>query len=472
MADPTQKPDTKPAEERLNINRPDDWIKLRQRWIKERTQWVQANADKYFTTDEELPLSRHIMLLAVSAFIVLFVLWASFARLDEVTRGEGKVIPSSEVQIIQNLEGGIVDEFLVREGDQVKAGQVLIKLRNLDAASNFGSNQARYLGLLATITRLQAEAEGKDSVEFSDEVMKGAPQSVTEELNAFNANRTQLTSQVLVLQEQLAQRRQEVQELTTKSRDLARTIQLSVQEKSMIEPLVKKGSAPKIELVQLERDLQERQTELNGVRAAIPRAESAINEANARIQEANKTARAKAQADLSLKLVEMNSIKETLSALEDRKDRTDIKSPVDGTIKDLKINTVGGVVKPGDAMMEIVPTNDQLLIEAQIRPKDIAFLHPNQKAIIKITAYDYGIYGGLNGEVVDISADTIANEKGELFYHIKIRTFETALKRKGEVLPIIPGMVATAEILTGHKTVMEYILKPFIKTVDTALRER
>jgi membrane fusion protein, adhesin transport system len=168
----------------------------------------------------------------------------------------------------------------------------------------------------------------------------------------------------------------------------------------------------------------------------------------------------------------MNSIKETLSALEDRKDRTDIKSPVDGTVKDLKINTVGGVVKPGDAMMEIVPVNDQLVIEAQIRPKDIAFLHPGQKAVIKITAYDYGIYGGLNGEVVDISADTIANEKGELFYHVKIRTFDTALKRKGEVLPIIPGMVATAEILTGHKTVMEYILKPFIKTVDTALRER
>lgn len=463
---------TPPQNERLNINKPDDWIKLRQRWVKERAQWIAANADHYFITDEDLPLSRHILLMVVSVFVVVFILWASWARMDEVTRGEGRVIPSSEVQVIQNLEGGIVDEFLVHEGDHVKVGQVLIKLRNLDAASNFGANQAKYLGALAAITRLQAEAEGKDEITFPDEVIKGAPQSVTEELNAFNANHTQMNSQIQVLKQQLAQRLQEVEELTIKARDLSRTIQLSVQEKNMIAPLVARGSAPKMEIMKLERDIQERQTELNGVRMAIPRAQSAIAEANARIEESIKSSRAKAQTELSARLTEMNSIKETLGALADRKDRTDIKSPVDGTVKDLKINTVGGVVRPGDAMLEIVPVNDQLLIEAQIRPKDIAFLHPGQKAVVKITAYDYGIYGGLNGEVIDISADTITNEKGESFYHVKIRTFEKSMKRKGEILPIIPGMVATAEILTGHKTVMEYILKPFLKTVDTALRER
>lgn len=469
MSDTNQKPKT---EERLSINKADDWIKLRQRWLQERTQWVTANADRYFTTDEELPLSRHILLMSMAAFVFVFIVWASFARLEEVTRGEGKIIPSSQVQAIQSLEGGIVDEFLVKEGQTVKAGQVLLKLRNLDAASSFGSNQARYLGLLATITRLQAEAEGQDSFDFPPEVMKGVPQSVTEELNAFTANRTQLQSQLMVLEQQLAQRRQEISELTTKSRDLARTIQLSVQEKNMIAPLIAKGSAPKIEMVRLERDIQERQTELNGVREAIPRAQSAIGEATARIEEMKKTAKAKAQADLSSKLGEMNAIKETLSALEDRKDRTDVRSPVDGTVKDLKVNTVGGVVKPGDTMMEVVPINDQLLVEALVRPKDIAFLHPEQKAMIKITAYDFSIYGGLKGEVVDISPDSIMNEKGESFYHIKARTYETKLMRKGEVLPIIPGMVATVEVQTGHKTVMEYLLKPFIKTVDTALRER
>ena len=437
-----------------------------------RVATLTARADRYFMTDEDLPLSRHLLLMAMAAFVFLFIVWASFATLDELTHGEGKVVPSSEIQAIQNLEGGIIDAFLVKEGDSVKAGQILMRLRNLDAASTFGSNQARYLGLLATVTRLQAEAEGKDAVAFPPDVTKGAPQSVTEELNAFTANRTQLSSQLSVLQQQLQQRRQEVSELSTKARDLASVIQLSVKEKEMIAPLVAKGSAPKIELVQLERDILERQTELNSVRQAIPRGQAAIAEAQARIDELYKTARAKAQADLSAKLTEMNAIKETLGALEDRKERTEVKSPVDGVVKDLKVTTVGGVVKPGDTMMEIVPVGEQLLIEARIRPADIAFIHPGQKAVVKITAYDFAIYGGLSGEVVDISADTIVNEKGESFYHVKVRTQEAALKRKNEVLPIIPGMVANVEIMTGHKTVMEYLLKPFIKTLDLAMHER
>ena len=433
---------------------------------------ITAQAQHYFLADEELPLSRHILLVTLFACVAVFVLWASFARLDEVTRGDGKVIPSSEIQVIQNLEGGIIDALLVHEGAAVRADQPLVRLRNLDAGASFGSNQARYLGLLATITRLQAEAEGKDAFSFPDEVMKGAPQSVTEEMNAFTANKTQLSSQLTVLQQQLQQRRQEISELRTKSSDLSSVIALSRQERDMIVPLVKKGSAPRIQLVQLERDLQERQTELNSVRQAIPRAQAAMAEASARIEEMQKTARAKAQADLSSKLTEMNAIKETLSALEDRKDRTEIKSPVDGMVKDIKTKTVGGVVKPGEPIMEIVPTNDKLVIEARVRPADIAFLHPGQAAMVKITAYDFSIYGGLKGEVIDISPDSITNEKGESFYHVRVRTYETQLKHKGEILPIIPGMVATVDILTGHKTVMEYILKPFIKTVDTALHER
>lgn len=461
-----------PKPEDLRLNSADDWLKIRSTWVRERAQFLAAHADRYFTTDDELPLSRHILLFAAAACVFLFIIWASLARLDEVTRGDGKVIPSSEVQVIQNLEGGIVDALLVKEGTVVKIGQPLVRLRNLEAASSFGSNQARYLGLLATITRLQAEAEGKDMVEFPPEVIKGAPTSVTEELNAFTANRTQVRSQLDVLEQQLQQRRQEVSELRTKAADLESVLQLSREEKEMVAPLVAKGSAPKIELVQLERDIRERQTELNSVRQAVPRATSAINEATARINELRKTAAAKAQTELAAKLGEMNAIKETLGALEDRKDRTEIKSPVNGTVKDIKVMTVGGVVKPGDPIMEVVPSGDQLLIEARVRPADIAFIHPGQKAMVKITAYDFAIYGGLAGEVVDISPDSIMNEKGESFYHIKVRTFETQLKRKGEVLPIIPGMVASVDILTGHKTVMEYILKPFIKTVDTAMRER
>ena len=190
------------------------------------------------------------------------------------------------------------------------------------------------------------------------------------------------------------------------------------------------------------------------------------------MREIESAARAQAQTELAAATAEMNSIGQTLTALTDRKTRTEIRSPVNGTVKDIKVTTVGGVVKPGADLMEIVPRDDQLIVEARIRPADIAFLHPGQKAVVKLTAYDYSIYGGLTGELVDISADTITNEKGETFYRVRIRTPQTFLKRKGEVLDIIPGMVASVDILTGKKTVMQYLLKPFIKTLDVAMRER
>ena len=465
-------PSSGSRDDNLKTNSADDWLKIRQNWMKERADWMRANADRYFTTDEELPLSRHILLIVMMLAVGTFILWASFARLDEVTKGDGKVIPSSEIQVIQNLEGGIIDEMLVREGEAVKAGQILVRLRNLDASASLGANQAKYYGLLAGITRLQAEAEGRDTVEFADEVIKNAAQTVSEELNAFTANRTQVTSQISVLEQQRIQRRQEVDELRSKAANLEKVIALSRERQAMVEPLVAKGSAPRAELLQMQQDILQQQTELDSVRQAVPRAESAIREASARMDELKKTARAKAQTELSSKLTEMNTVKETLGALTDRKERTEIRSNVDGMIKVIKIKSVGGVVKPGDSIMEVVPTNDQLLVEARIKPSDIAFIHPDQDAMVKITAYDFSVYGGLKGKVVDISPDSITNEKGESFYHIRVRTNETQLKRKGEVLPIIPGMVASVDILTGHKTVMEYILKPYIKTIDSAMRER
>ncbi len=456
----------------LNINNSDDWDKLRAGWMKDQAERIQAYSDKYFMTDDELPLHRHLILVLMFAFFGMFILWASFATLDETARGEGQVIPAGEVQVIQNLEGGIVDAFMFEEGDSVKKDDVIMRLRDVGAQSDLGSNEAKYWSLIAAITRLEAEVAGKMTVDFSDELMTKAPKSVSEELNAFKANKEKLQGQVMVLDQQLSQRRQEVGELNTKVRDLASVIQLSQQEKDMTAPLVAKGSAPKIELVQLERAIREKQTELNGARAAIPRAQSAISEAEARIGEMKKSFIADAQTELAAKTAEMSTVKQTLGALEDKKDRTDVRSPVNGTIKDFKINTVGGVVKPGDPIAEIVPMDDNLLVEAKIRPSDIARLRPGLPAMVKITAYDFTIYGGLKGEVADISADTIKNEKGEFFYRVKVRTKENSLNRKGEVLPIIPGMVATVDIQTGKKTVMEYLMKPFFKTVENSMNEK
>jgi adhesin transport system membrane fusion protein len=456
----------------LNINNDKDWNDIRQGWLKERKERLEAYADRYFMTDDELPLQKHLLLVAIAAFFFIAIVWASFATIDETARGEGQVIPAGEVQVIQNLEGGIVDAFLAHEGDSVKKDQVILRLRDVGASADFGTNQSKYFALLAAVTRLQAEVEGKSAVEFSDEMIKGAPQSVTEEINTFRANQDKLRGQLQVLEQQLSQRTQEVSELTTRAGDLRGVISLSQQELNMIRPLVAKGSAPKVEIIQLERGIKEKQTELNGVLEAIPRAKSAIAEAEARINEMKKSTTAAAQAELAAKTAEMNTVKESLSALEDRKDRTEIKSPVNGTIKDMKINTVGGVVKPGDPIAEIVPVDDQLLVEVKIRPSDIARLRPDMPAMVKITAYDFTIYGGLKGRVVDISADTIKNEKGESFYRIKVRTDENTLRRKDEILPIIPGMVASVDIMTGEKTVMEYLLKPIMKTVQNSMNEK
>ena len=443
----------------------------KKRWLAEHIDRVQAQGERFFSTDEDLHVSSHILLIFIVGFFTLFFIWATFAKLDEVTRGDGTVIPSSEVQKISSLEGGIVEKFYIKKGDEVKKGQTLVRLSDIAASSDLGSNEARYLGLLATVTRLQAEVEGRVPV-FPEEVMNGAPQSVTEEMNAFRANQDKISSQTVIVEQQKSQRSQELNELQVRATDIRGQLALIREEKAMVEPLVSRGAAPRMELLQLDRQIKEKQTELNGVLQAIPRARSAIAEANARIGEVKSTAKAQSQTELSAKLIEMNSIKKGLAGLEDRKTRADIKSPVNGFVKDLKVYTVGGVVQPGQEFIEIVPKDDQLLVEAKIKPKDIAFLYPDQAAIVKITAYDFAIYGGLKGKVVSISPDAVTNEEGESFYLVQVLTEENALERRGEILPIIPGMIASVDILTGEKTVMEYLLKPFIKTLNNSMNER
>jgi len=460
------------TEEAQKINEQGEWGAIRQNWAKEKTDIAEAKAITFFDADDELPLSKHLLLAAIFAFFIFFVIWANMAQLDEVTRGNGKIIPSSDVQALQSLDPGIVEEFLVKEGDFVEKGQVLVRLRDIEAASDLGANRARYLGLLAAITRLQAEAAGKESFEFPEEVKKDAPKSIVEELNSFRANMLQLAGQKNVLQKQLTQRKQELDELNGRINDLKGVVYLQRKEMNMIKPLVEKGSAPKIELLQLERGIKERVSELNGLKSSIPRAKSAIEEAKARIEDTQQTAKTEAQAELSSKINELNEIRERLSGLKERKIRKEMKSPVSGTIQEITVSTVGGVVRAGEDLIKIVPKDDQLIVEARIQPKDRAFIYPGQQAIIKITAYDFSIYGGLKGELIDISADTIEDDQGNPFYRVRLRTYETELKRKGEILPIIPGMVTSVDILTGQKTVMQYLLKPFIKTLGNAMNER
>ncbi len=434
---------------------------------------MRARAESVFITDSDLPIRSHFILIGIACFFIAFFGWANWAKLDEVTRGQGKIIPSSETKSLQSLEGGIVDEFMVREGEQVTKGQPLLRLRDIEANSDLGTNEQRYYGTLASVARLQAQAEGLAVPVFSQEMMTKAPESVQEEMNAFKANRTQMQSQKMVLEQQLTQREQEVREIQSRISDARGLLKISKEEEAMIAPLVAKGSAPRMELLQLERSIKERQTELNTALTSLPRAKSAVQEARARMEELENNMKAEAQMELSAKTIELNSLRETLSALQDRKTRTEIVSPVDGFVQDIKVNTIGGVVQPGEDLIEIVPLDDNLLVEVKIRPDDIGFLHPGMKAIVKITAYDFSIYGGLEGELLEISPDSFEDEQKKIYFRARIKTKENQLKPKGgKKLPLKVGMQTSVDILTGEKTVMQYILKPLRKTLDNAMNER
>lgn len=422
--------------------------------------------------EENIRTSSHILLFAILAFFAVFLVWASFAQLEEVTRGMGKVIPSSEIQVIQTLEGGIIEEFMVDENDVVLAGQTLIRMSSVEASSDYRANLSRYLGLKATQERLSAEAEGRDELAFSKDVLEGAPQAVKNEREAFTANRRQFAGQLQILQQQSQQKEQQIAAAKSRIRDLERIITLTREERDMVAPMVERGSLAKMELLQLEQRIAETTAELNSLKNSLPELESAVEEMQSRIAGHKLSYQAKARARLADVSLELGSIREKLAALEDRQRRTDVVAPVDGKVKDIKVTTVGGVVQPGEPLLELVPLDDQLLVEARIRPQDIAFLHPGQRATVKVTAYDYSIYGMLEGEVVDISADTLETPQGESFYRVRVRTDQTALEKAGQDLPIIPGMTATVDILTGNKTVMDYLLKPFIKASRSALRER
>jgi len=413
----------------------------------------------------------HVLLYSIAGLLVLFILWSSLTTLEEVARGDGKVIPSSQVQVVQNLEGGIIDEFLVKEGDQVTEGQVVLKMRNVQAKADFSATNQKYMGLLAATIRLQAEAEGKTPV-FPADVTREVPDSVRAEQDAFDANRKQNDGQVAVLQQQLVQKQGEAEELNRRIADTSSVLKLAQDERDMVAPMVDKGAAAKMELLQLDRQIATQKAELNGLRTALPRTQAGVREVKERLNELESGFRATAQKELSEKTIELNTIKQTLAAYQDKSERTEIKSPVRGTVQDIKITTVGGVAKPGEPIMEIVPLEDQLVIEGRIKPSDIAFIHPGQRAIVRLTAFDFGIYGALEGQVTEISPDSITNEKGESFYRVKVKTAETKLEKNGKTYEIIPGMQATVDIVTGEKTIMKYLLKPFIKASQTALRER
>lgn len=428
--------------------------------------------DDDFSPADGLSFRDHLMLYTLAGMLFIFLAWANIATLDEVSRGDGTVVPSSEVKAVQNLEGGIIDEFMVKEGDTVKSGQPLLRMRNIQARADFDATMQKYLGTLATTQRLQAETEGKDLISFTDDVVKGAPDSMRQEQNAFDANKRQLANQSTVLKDQLSQKEQEVAELQRRISDTGSMLALAVDERNMVEPMVAKGAANKKELLQVKQRIAQQSAELNGLRLALPRSQTAVKEVKSRLETLLTDFRATSQKELAEKTIEMNTIKQTLAAYRDKSERTEIVATVNGVVKDIKITTVGGVVRPGETIMEVVPADDKLVVEARILPRDIAFIHTGQNAIVRLTAFDFSVYGSLSGKVVEVSPDSIMNEKGESFFRVRVETEQTSVQKGDKKLEVMSGMQATVDIVTGKKTVMQYLLKPFTKAAQTAMRER
>ncbi|GKV92407.1 MULTISPECIES: HlyD family type I secretion periplasmic adaptor subunit [Pectobacterium] len=420
---------------------------------------------------EDSPRSIRFTLWAIGAFFLFFILWAGLANIDEVTRGDGKAIPSSRLQKIQNLEGGIITEVFIREGQVVNAGDPLLRLDDTRFASNVGETEADRLALLSRIERLNAEINGQELV-LSEEITTQAPKIAAGEKELYNSRRQQLHNEISGLEEQLIQRQQELRDFSAKEIQFRNSLGLLQQEIKMSEPLIAEGAISKVEVLRLRRAEVETRGQLDSIKLSIPRAESAIKESENKIEETRSRYKSEALSQLSEAQTSLNKIEATGKALEDRVNRTLVVSPVRGIVQQVLVNTIGGVIQPGSDLVEIVPLDDKLLVEAKIRPQDIAFLHPGQDAIIKLTAYDYTIYGGLKGQLEQISPDTVTDKEGNSFYIIRLRTDKNYLGSADKPLLIIPGMVASVDIITGKKTILSYLLKPIIRANAEALRER
>ena len=411
------------------------------------------------------------VILGVGAFVAAFLFWADRAMLDEVVRAPGRVIPASKVQVVQSTQDAVLEALYVDAGDRVEAGQVLMKLTNSFASADLQANRVRLNALDAAILRLEAEIAGKEPV-FPDDLRRRAADAVDAEMNNWRSRRARYETRAEILRQQLFQRRRALSEWQASLKGADRDLARARRERSLLAPLVKKGVAPEIDLIRIDRLIAEKETARASLLAGRPRLQSAEEEARRRLDEHAQSFVAEATEMLGKMRIERRTVAERLRAQQSRVRQTEIVAPVHGIVKSIGLYTVGGVAAAGQTLVEIVPLDGKLLVEARLQPRDIAFIHPGQKGVMKLSAYDYTIYGGLMAEVIDISADTLVDEGGQAYYQVRLRLRDPVLAKAGEQIRIIPGMTGQIEILTGRRSVLQYLLKPFLRARAEALRER
>ncbi len=439
------------------------------RWLdplhEQPKDWV---TDSDWAKLQQEPVRARALLRVIALIVFLLLVWAAFAQLDEVARGEGKVIPSSQLQVIQSFDGGVVQEVLVREGQVVEKGDLLLRIDPTRFISTFRENRAEYVSLQARAARLQALTSNSALV-FADELVADAPEIVNHERNLYESNRKELDEQLSIARSQLDQRSEELNEVRAKLTQVTRALELASQELKVTKPLLVSGAISEVEILRLEGEVSNARGEREQALSQESRLVLAVQESEGKLRETELLASNKWRNELSEVLSKIASLSETSTGLADKIKYAEIRSPVRGTVQRVFTNTVGGVVQPGHEVVEMVPLDDQLLVEAKVSPKDIAFLHPGQEAIVKFTAYDFVIYGGLRGIVEHISPDTITDEKERTFYIVRVRTERAGFD---PTLPIMPGMMTQVDILTGKKTVLAYLLKPVLRAQQNAMTER
>ncbi len=421
--------------------------------------------------EHDLRRSASWLLYAVLGSVVAFFVWASTFHLDTVTRAQGRVIPSGRVQVVQSLEGGVVQAIHVKQGQKVADGAALVSLSSVQADGDYQARRQQRFALLARTTRLRAELAGT-ALKFSPELEREAKEFVSIERAAFNARADERSAQIRVLDSQRDQRSREIEETRVVIQTSERTLALAREERRILAQLVSRGLEPQIELVRLDRGIAEVEGRLESARSAIVRLEAALAEVVARKDATLRQLATQAQADLNQATAELRSMEEVMPALADRVGRTELRSPVNGILNRLMVTTVGGVARPGEAIAEVVPVDDQLVFEAMILPQDIGFVKVGQKARIKISAYDFSIFGAMTGTVVQVSPDVVTNERGESFYVARIETEAPVLLVGERELPVLPGMQAQIDVITGSKTVLQYLSKPVVAVRENAFRER
>ena len=422
--------------------------------------------------EDQASRSTSLQISAILSLVLATLFWAWWATVAEVTTGNGRVIASRQLQIVQSLEGGIIQQLFVVEGQKVEEGQQLVRIDDTGFKSRLGEMAKRRSALSAELARLDAEANGKSDIDFDLQLRAEAPIAVTSELDAFRARQAKYESEKTVLLQQLAQREQELVELQARRVKAETTLVPLNRELQLNRSLVSRGTVSEVEVLRLERQSADLTGDLRVVQAAVPRAQTAILEATSRMESARTAFIASARERLSQAQAEMAVIDEAMKGATDRVARTTLRSPVKGVVNKIPMTTVGAVVQPGQTLAEIVPLDDSLLIEARVRPQDVAFIRPDQSANVKLTAYDYLIYGVLLGKVERIGADTITDPKGETFYQVIVRTERNWLGTPSEKLTVLPGMIASVDIQSGQKSVLDYLLKPILRVRHEALRER